>query len=356
VTTLCCFGAWNPGYPRNRILRAGLELAGHRVLEARAGDRRAWRRYPELVFAWARVARATDVVWVPEFRHKDVPLAARLRGKRALVFDPLVSRWDTLVEDWHLHAPGSGQARWNRRLDRWAFRAADRLLCDTWAHGELFVELGAERERLRRVLVGAEPGFFEVPPPPAAGPVRISYVGGFLPLHGVLTLLEGARALEARADSLPPFVVELVGEGIQHAAAREFVARHGLRRVEFTGRLPYADAPRVLASAHIVVGAFGGGAKAGRVIPHKLWQGLAAARAVVTGDGPGPREVFEDRVHLRFVPRGEAEPLAEVLAELLASPERRARLGEAGHARALELGTTQAVGAEFARALEGLAA
>jgi hypothetical protein len=66
--------------------------------------------------------------------------------------------------------------------------------------------------------------------------------------------------------------------------------------------------------------------------------------------------VFEDRVHLRFVPRGEAEPLAEVLAELLASPERRARLGEAGRARALELGTTQAVGAQFARALEGLAA
>jgi glycosyltransferase involved in cell wall biosynthesis len=356
VTTVCCFGAWDPAYPRNRILRAGLELAGLRVAEARAGDRRAWRRYPALVSAWSRVARASDVLWVPEFRHKDVPLAALVRGRRPLVFDPLVSRWDTLVGDWRLHAPGSAQARWNRAIDRLAFRAADRLLCDTWAHGELFVELGAERARLRRVLVGAEPGFFEVPPPPGAGPVRVTYVGGFLPLHGVLTLLEAVRSLEARAASLPPFVVELVGEGIEHAAARAFAQEHRLARVSFAGRRPYAEAPRVLASAHVALGAFGGGEKAGRVIPHKLWQGLAAGRAVVTGDGAGPREVFEDGVHLRLVPRGEAEPLAEALAELIASHALRERLGSAGRARALELGTERAVGGQFAQALSGLAA
>ena len=106
-------------------------------------------------------------MFVPEFRHKDVPLAAAIRGRRPLVFDPLVSRWDTLVEDWRLHRPGSAQARWNRLLDRWSFSAADLVLCDTWAHGELYVTLGARRDRLRRVLVGAEDAFFSVPP--AAG-------------------------------------------------------------------------------------------------------------------------------------------------------------------------------------------
>jgi len=354
VTTLCCFGAWDPGYPRNRILRAGLTEAGHRVLEARVRDRRAWRRYPALLGAWRRVARETRVVWVPEFRHKDVPLAARLRGRRPLVFDPLVSRWDTLVEDWRLHPPGSGQARWNRGIDRFAFRAADRLLCDTWAHGELFVELGADRARLRRVLVGAEEAFFRVPPPPAEGPVRLSYVGGFLPLHGVGTLLEAVRALEARAASLPPFVVQMVGDGIDHERARAFARDHRLERVEFTGRQSYEDAPRVLEVSHIALGAFGAGAKTGRVIPHKLWQGLAAGRAVVTGDGEGPREVFEDGVHLKLVPRGEAEPLAEVLAHLIASAAERERLGAAGRARALECGTPRAVAGQFEQALEGL--
>jgi glycosyltransferase involved in cell wall biosynthesis len=354
LTTVCCFGAWDPAYARNRILRAGLVHAGYRVVEARSRPKRVWRRWPALAASWSRVARETDIVWVPEFRHKDVPLAAALKGRRPLVFDPLVSRWDTLVGDWRLHAAGSGQARWNRGIDRWAFRAADLLLCDTWAHGELFVELGAERTRLRRVLVGAEPAFFAVPPPPMEGLVRVTYVGGFLPLHGVRTLLEAVVLLEARAASLPPFVVQLVGDGIEYEASREFAAAARLTRVEFTGRLAYADAPRILEPTHVALGVFGSGDKAGRVIPHKLWQGLAAGRAVVTGDGAGPREVFEDGVHLRLVPRGDAEALATTLGELIASAEQRARLGAAGQARARELGSVEAVGSQLAHALASM--
>ncbi|HEY6194615.1 MAG TPA: glycosyltransferase [Candidatus Eisenbacteria bacterium] len=354
MTTVCCFGAWDPAYPRNRVLRAGLGLAGYTVVEARVRGARAWRRWPALASAWSRVARGTDVVLVPEFRHKDVPLAALLKGGRPLVFDPLVSRWDTLVEDWRLHASGSGQARWNRLIDRGAFRAADRLLCDTWAHAELFAELGAERSRLRRVLVGAEAEFFSVSPPPGGEPVRITYIGGFLPLHGVPTLLEAVVLLEARAGALPEFVVQLVGDGIEYERAREFATRARLERVEFTGRLDYADAPRVLEPSHVVLGVFGAGEKTGRVIPHKVWQGLAAGRAVVTGDGAGPREVFEDGVHLRLVPRGDAGALADALAGLLVSPDLRARLGAAGQARAREQGAPEAIGRQLALALDGL--
>ena len=120
MTSVCCFGAWDPDYPRNRVVRAGLAAAGFDVLEARVRAHRAWRRWPALAKAWARVAPRTDVVLVPEFRHKDVPLARALRGRRPLVFDPLISRWDTLVDDWGLHAAGSGQARWNRAIDRWS--------------------------------------------------------------------------------------------------------------------------------------------------------------------------------------------------------------------------------------------
>lgn len=337
-------GAFDPGYPRNRIVRAALARAGHAVREVRVRERRAWLRYPALAAAFGRDALAADVVWVPEFRHKDMPLARVLAGSRPLIFDPLVSRWDTLVGDWRLHAEHGAQARWNRAIDRWSLTAADRVVCDTWAHGELFVSLGAPRARLRRLLVGAEEAFFAAGPAPAAGPVRILYVGGFLPLHGIATVLDAAARL-ARAD-IPEHEFVLAGTGIDYEEARRAVERGGLARVRFLGRTPYEAAPLLFESAHIALGAFGTGPKTARVIPHKLWQGLAAGRAVVTGDGPGVREVFEDGEHLRLVPCGDGAALAGALEPLVRDAAWRAEMGARARARARATGSIEALACE----------
>ncbi len=253
---VCFFGAFDPAYPRNRILREGLRLAGVEVLEARTRERRVLFRYPALALAFARRGRRAGTVLVPEFRHKDMPLARALAGRRRVVFDPLVSRHDTLVGDWGRHRPGSFQARWNLGIDRAALTRADLVLCDTWAHGALFERLGVARSRLARVLVGAEAMFFAVPPPPPAPPVRIAYVGGFLPLHGTPVLIEALARLEREPD-LPEFKCELVGSGMEVEAARRLADAAGLARTEFMGPRPYAESPAVLARAHVVLGAFG---------------------------------------------------------------------------------------------------
>ena len=350
---VCFFGAYDRGYPRNRILREGLRLAGVEVLEARVRERRALFRYPALALEFARRGARAGFVIVPEFRHKDMPLARGLAGRRRLVFDPLVSRHDTLVGDWGLHAPGSFQARWNLVIDRAALARADLVLCDTWAHGALFESLGVPRARLERVLVGAEAMFFAVPPPPPAPPVRIVYIGGFLPLHGTLTLVDALTRLE-RQSGLPEFRCELVGSGIELGAARDRARAAGLVRTEFTGPVAYDASPGVLARAHIVLGAFGRGEKAGRVIPHKAYQGVAAGRAVLTGDGAGLREVFEPDRHLCAVPRGDAEALAAALSQLVGDAALRERLGVCGKARAGEVATPERIGSGLRAALESM--
>ena len=347
------FGAWDPGYPRNRILRAGLESAGVVVTEARVRERRAVFRYPELAIRHARAVREADIVFVPEFRHKDVPIARLLAGRTPVVFDPLVSRWDTLVRDWGLHAERSAQARWNRGIDRLALRNADLVLCDTWEHGALFERLGARRERLHRVLVGAERMFFEVGPPPAEGPITILYVGGFLPLHGVRHVIDAAARME-RAPDLPDFRFQMIGRGIDFDTVREQVAELGLKRVVLEGPHPYSEAPQAFARAHIVLGAFGTTEKAGRVIPHKVFQGVAAGRAVVTGDSPAVREVFSPRIHLWTVPHGDADALAEALMRLVRDRSMREQMGERARRRALAVATPEVIGADLATALEAL--
>jgi len=351
VTSVCFFGAYDPAYPRNRILREGLRRAGVTVSECRAGEHRAFRRYPALLAGYARAAAHADTLLVPEFRHKDVPLARILAGRRRLVFDPLVSRHDTLVLDWRRHAERSLQARWNRMIDRWSLGWADVVLCDTWAHGELYQSLGVPRDRLRRVLVGAEDVFFAILAAPERAPLRILYVGGFLPLHGVPVILEALARLERR-PRLPEFHCELVGKGMGFEAARAKARELGLARVEFPGAVDYADLPRALAQAHIVLGAFGSGEKAGRVIPHKVYQGLAAGRAVVTGDGAGVREVFTPERDLRAVPRNDPDALADALETLLRDPDRRERLAAAGRDRALEVATVEQIGRGLAAMLD----
>lgn len=342
---VCFFGAWDPAYPRNRILREGLRRAGATVVEARAPERRVLRRYPALLAAGLAAVRETDVVFVPEFRHKDVPLARLLAGRRPVVFDPLVSRWDTLVGDWGLHASGSGQARWNRAIDRWSLSHADRVLCDTWAHGALFESLGAPHAALARVPVGAEDPFFAVGPPDPAPPVRIVYLGGFLPLHGVPVLIDALAALEKQAARLPDYRAVLFGRGIEWAQAREMAESAGIEHVEFPGSVDYEGAPRLMAEAHVVLGAFGAGAKAGRVVPHKVYQGFAAGRAVVTGDGEGLREFFEPGEEVLAVPRGDAAALAETLARVIRDADLRARVAAAGRARAMGFATVERIGA-----------
>ena len=346
------FGAYDPGYPRNRILRAGLAAVGVQVIEARVRERRAAFRWPLLAARFTAVARAADVVLVPEFRHKDVPLARALCGGRLLAFDPLVSRWDTLVHDWGLHAAGSAQARWNRGIDARALKAADVVLCDTWEHGALYESLGADRAQLRRVLVGAERVFFEVPEPPRAGPVRIVYVGGFLPLHGVQHVIAAAAELERMGGAVPEWEMELVGSGIEFEAVRARLVQLELERVRLTGPRPYAEAPDIYGRAHIVLGAFGETDKAGRVIPHKVYQGVAAGRAVVTGDSPAIREVFTPRIHLWTVACGDSTALAAALALLARDGAARERLARRGRERALEVATPERIGGELARILE----
>lgn len=347
---VCLFGGFDPAYPRHRILARGLERHGHVVTMAqRPAVGRFFRRWPALAVEFGRSGIESDLVLVPEFAHKDVPLARALAGRRTLVFDPLVSRWDTGL-DRREYAAGSAKADWNRTVDRWSLALPDLVLCDTWAHGALFETLGARRERLCRVPVGAEEEFFSVAPPPDAGPVRILYVGGFLPLHGIGTVLEALARLER--ERLPEWEVELAGRGVDFDSARSRAREMGLPRVRFPGPVPYAELPARMAGAHVTLGAFGAGEKAGRVIPHKVHQGLAAGRAVVTGEGPGLIELFEPGVQLLAVKRGDAEALAAALARLVADAALRARLGAAGAARAREVGTPERVAAAL---LAGLA-
>ena len=93
--------------------------------------------------------------------HFDVPAARRIARGRPVIFNPLVSLHETLVEDRGRFAAGSAQARFLRRVDRIALRRADLVVADTEQNARHLAELEElPDERLAVCFVGAEERLF----------------------------------------------------------------------------------------------------------------------------------------------------------------------------------------------------
>jgi glycosyltransferase involved in cell wall biosynthesis len=348
--TAVLFGTYDRGHSANRLLRQALAGAGYRVVEcheplweeapvkdgayfgaasmARLGGRWAGAAR-RLAGRWREHAAATPLVVTGFGGQLDVLLArAVCRPRAALVFAPLVSLSETLVEDRRVFPAGGVRARAVGALDRATFAAADLVLADTAAHAAYLVELGAAHARVAVFPLGVEPEFLA---PPTAAPAarRVLFYGHHLPLHGVETIVAAAERLGSDVELV------LIGNGPERARI-EARGHRGGARLLWRDDVPFADLPGELARAAVVLGVFGGGRKAAMVVPNKVWQAAAAGRPVVTRDGPGLREVLTPGEHCVAIPAGDPAALAAAVKQLLDDPTRAERLGRAARTHVLE--------------------
>ena len=324
------FGGYNPTYPRNAIIRKGWEKCGFPVAECAVDERfKMLRRYPALLWRYARTTHSSRIIFVPDFRHKDVPLAwliARCAGKK-LVFDPLVSRYETRVLDRGDALRGSAQAWHNRNLDRMSMRLPDLVLSDTHAHARFYAnECSRPVDRIAVLPVGFDEDMFrEVPLPAEAATCRVLFYGTYLPLHGVETIVEAVSLIrDARVR------VVLVGAGQTRAEAERRADGLPPETISFCAPVPADGLRDLIAASDIVLGVFGTTPKARMVIPNKVYQALAAGRPVITADTPAVRELFENGLHLVTVPAGDAAALARAIESMARDRAARERLAKTG--------------------------
>ena len=149
----------------------------------------------------------------------------------------------------------------------------------------------------------------------------------FDPIKRLETLLQAFQLLVPR---IPRLTLLLVGGGGEEERIRRLVAEMGLgRQVIFTGFLD--SSVRIYPTLDLYVAT---SLKEG--LPLSLVEAMGASLAVIATDVPGHRDVVVHGETGLLVPPDNPAALADAIAGLLADPERRQRLGEAGRRWALK--------------------
>jgi len=329
------------------LRRAGADVV-ERHVPVWEGEEHKWKAG---IVSLVRVAQAElkllrreeadfDVLVVGYPGQLDLPAARRAARGKPIVFNPLVSLWDTWVADRRRFTPGSAAGRALARIDSAAFRAADLVVADTEQSAAFFADLAhMPAERFAVCLVGAEERVFH----PVWSPESdFLFVGKLIPLHGLETILAAARLV-------PDLRITVAGRGQLDALLETRPPN-----VEWVPWIEYDRLGDAYRGCLCALGIFGTSAKAARVVPNKVFQALACGAPVITADTPATRELLADRKSALLVPPGDAQALAEALRTAAGDRNLLARIAQGGHRVYEGRASEEVLGRRWREVLEGL--
>lgn len=323
---ICWFGIYTKDYPRNKILISGLISNGVEVIECHA-DWRQRGRYFILIKKLLKVRGSYDLIYCA-YPGAVPAILAKIFGGSPVVIDAFYSMFDSAVND-------RQEIRWYHPkalrllfLDWVSALAADWIITDTVAHKKywsgwplikeekIFTEyLGADSSYYYEIIGGKK----ESP-----DPFIVHFHGNYIPLHGTMKIVQAARILE---DSSMAF--RLIGSGGEFETIKRFVEKNHMKNIEFIPRVSPKDLNVYINKADVVLGIFGGTAKAQRVIPNKVYEGMAVRKPVISMDTPAMREIFDDNDLLLV--KNSPEEIAKSIIKLKNGPELRWKIAENGH-------------------------
>jgi glycosyltransferase involved in cell wall biosynthesis len=252
-----------------------------------------YERYNLYYFAGAWLARRARI---PLFLEVNAPLAAERAKYVGIAFGALA-----------------------RATERAVWRAADLVLPVTDVLRGEVLAAGAAPAHVRVVPNGVVLERFAAPPRPGHAPPVLGFVGFVRDWHGLDAVIRGMADHPGTPASFT-----VVGEGPARPGLETLAASLGIAgRVRFTGIVPHEDVPATVAGFDIALQP--------RVVdyasPLKIFDYMAAGRAIVAPDQPNIREILtHDQTALLFDPNTPGA-MWTAISRLLADPALRARLG-----------------------------
>lgn len=347
---ICFFGTYTlaEGYPVNRTILNALGAAGATVIQCRGNlwnqPRERWAgwgwlrsplfwyhavsEYIKLIIQYFKMP-PSDIIVVGYLGHQDVFLLRLLNlfRKTPVVLVAFNSLYETLVKDRKLFSRLWPTKVLLRLIDRWSCQLADRVILDTQAHIDYFVqEFGLPPSKFIRVFVGSNLSqqAHTRPEPVSTQEFKVVFVGTYIPLHGIETILRAAALL--KGDSEIKWL--LLGQGQILNDMKQLAQDLGIHP-EFVER--WISGPELnqhLSTANICLGIFGEGEKTQNVIPCKVFDYLALGKPMITANTPAARELLRHEENALLIPTGDPQALAEAITHLKRDTDLRKQIGE----------------------------
>jgi glycosyltransferase involved in cell wall biosynthesis len=155
-------------------------------------------------------------------------------------------------------------------------------------------------------------------------PRRICFVGRFHPQKDPLLLLDALRGL-------PDVELLMIGGGPLRPEIEAGIAAAGIKAT-LLDRVDNEDLPRYLNSSalYVLPTRYEGGS------PKTLFEAMACELPVISTDGFGVDEAFQDGVQGHKIPVGDADALRTALQKLLDDPVRARAMGRAGRQHVID--------------------
>jgi glycosyltransferase involved in cell wall biosynthesis len=222
-----------------------------------------------------------------------------------------------------LHGPYIFYEPYRWRLDT-KILAAQFVACISYfcrSQAMYFVPLSAW-DKLRIIHCGVEPHLFKPMEHQGQG-YRLLYVGRLSAAKGLPILLDSMNSLRTQ---YPDVKLTVVGDGEDRAELETLSRDLGLETVVFfVGYKSQTEVRQIMQQTDIfVLPSFAEG------VPVSLMEAMAAAVPVVTTRIAGISELVDDGVSGYLVPPGNKTALREAIAALVAHPEQRQSMGQAG--------------------------
>ena len=350
---ICYFGIYNPNYARNEVNIRGLRENGIEVVECHT-DKKGFKKYPILFKKLWSLKDRYDVLFVGFHGHAVMPIAwivAKMIHRKKIIFDALISVYDTNVFDRKKHSAVSLMALKYWFIDWLSCVLADRVLLDSASHCKYFEDTFHIRSgKFRTVFLGCnDKVMYPRPQKKENQNFLVHFHGTYIPLQGIPFIVRAAKLLENE-----DVVFNIIGKLATYREAIDLAKDLGISNINFIDYVPYDRLADYMANADVCLGLFGATDKAKRTAAFKIAEAMAMARPVITAETPAVKEFLLNRENALLCKIADERDLADKIIELKENKELREKIAQNGYNTYKEFLSPTAIGRELKNIIETL--